>query len=393
MKYTGVTSRGIVSPIFSPGDDLIGAACDAILRASEAEGFPIEDDDIIGITESVVARTQSNYVSCQQIAEDIRAKFGGGTLGIVFPILSRNRFSIVLKAVALGCTKLYVQLSYPDDEVGNALITWDQIDEKGANPYSDSFDEAGFRQLFGNETVHPFTGVDYIEYYKSLSDNIEVIFSNDPTYILNYSQNVLCCDIHTRRRTQRILKQKSSGTILALDEIMNEARDDSGYNSEYGLLGSNMATEDSVKLFPRDSQAVVDGVQARMKELTGKRVEVLVYGDGCFKDPVGGIWEFADPVVSPAFTKRLAGTPNELKMKYVVDNQLRDLTGDDLAEALRREIRQKEENLVGKMTAQGTTPRRYIDLIGSLCDLTSGSGDRGTPIVYIKGYFTNYASE
>ena len=312
-------------------------------------------------------------------------------LGIVFPILSRNRFSIVLKAVALGCTKLYVQLSYPDDEVGNALITWDQIDEKGANPYSDSFDEAGFRQLFGNETVHPFTGVDYIEYYKSLSDNIEVIFSNDPTYILNYSQNVLCCDIHTRRRTQRILKQKSSGTILALDEIMNEARDDSGYNSEYGLLGSNMATEDSVKLFPRDSQAVVDGVQARMKELTGKRVEVLVYGDGCFKDPVGGIWEFADPVVSPAFTKRLAGTPNELKMKYVVDNQLRDLTGDDLAEALRREIRQKEENLVGKMTAQGTTPRRYIDLIGSLCDLTSGSGDRGTPIVYIKGYFTNYA--
>lgn len=393
MKYTGVTSRGIVSPIFSPGDDLIGIACDAILRASEKEGFPIEDDDIIGITESVVARTQSNYVTCQQIAEDIRAKFGGGPLGIVFPILSRNRFSVVLKAIATGCEKLYVQLSYPGDEVGNALITWDQIDEKGVNPYSDSFDEAGFRQLFGNDTVHPFTGVDYIKYYKSLSDNIEVIFSNDPTYVLNYSQNVLCCDIHTRRRTQRILKQKSTGTILALDEIMNEAHDGSGYNSEYGLLGSNMATEESMKLFPRDSQAVVDGVQARLKELTGKRVEVLVYGDGCFKDPVGGIWEFADPVVSPAFTERLAGRPNELKMKYVVDNQLRDLTGDKLAEALRHEIRQKEENLVGKMTAQGTTPRRYIDLIGSLCDLTSGSGDRGTPIVYIKGYFTNYASE
>ncbi len=393
MKYTGVTSRGIVSPMFGQGDDLVSMTCDALLAAAESEGFSIDNDDIIGITESVVARTQGNYATCEQIATDIRQKFGGKTLGIVFPILSRNRFSVLLKAIAMGCEKLYIQLSYPADEVGNALLSWDQLDEKGVNPYSDNFDEAGFRALFGAHTIHPFTGVDYIDYYKSLGKHIEIIFSNDPAYMLNYSKNVLCCDIHSRRRTQRILRNKGAEKVLALDEILTQSVDGSGYNPEFGLLGSNMATENSVKLFPRDCQPVVDQVQARMKERTGKHVEVLIYGDGCFKDPVGGIWEFADPVVAPAFTARLAGTPNELKMKYFADNQLRDLKGEALASALKSEIKQKEQDLTGQMSAQGTTPRRYIDLIGSLCDLTSGSGDRGTPIVFIKGYFTNYASE
>lgn len=393
MKYTGVTARGIVSPMFKQGDDLVSIACDTILEASRQEGFPIEDEDIIGITESVVARTFGNYATCEQIAADIRAKFGGGTLGIVFPILSRNRFSILLRAIAMGCEKLYIQLSYPSDEVGNALLSWDRLDEVGVNPYVDSFDEAGFRRVFGTDTVHPFTGVDYIEFYKSFGDNIELVFSNDPAYILNYSQNVLCCDIHTRRRTQRILQRRGANKVLALDEILTESVNGSGYNPEFGLLGSNMATEHSVKLFPRDAQPVVDSLAQRMFEKTGKKVEVLIYGDGCFKDPVGGIWEFADPVVSPAFTARLSGTPNELKMKYLADNQLQNLTSAEMAHAMRREIKQKEQDLVGKMTAQGTTPRRYIDLIGSLCDLVSGSGDRGTPIIYIKGYFTNYASE
>lgn len=393
LKYTGVTTRGIVSPIFHQGDDLIPMVCDTLLTAAQNEGFAIDDNDVIGITESVVARTQGNYATCTQIATDIRTKFGGQDLGIVFPILSRNRFSILLKAIAMGCEKLYVQLSYPSDEVGNALLSWDQLDEKGINPYSDSFDEPRFRSIFGNETIHPFTGVDYIEFYKSFGKNVQIIFSNDPANILNYTKNVLCCDIHTRRRTQRILQRKGAEKVLALDEVMTKSIDGSGSNPEYGLLGSNMATEQSVKLFPRDCQPVVDGVQQRIKELTGKNVEVLIYGDGCFKDPVGGIWEFADPVVSPAFTPRLSGTPNELKMKYIADNQLGGLFGQELNEAMRREIKQKEQDLVGKMTAQGTTPRRYIDLIGSLCDLISGSGDRGTPIVHIKGYFTNYASE
>ena len=393
MKHTGVTARGIVSPIFSQGDDVVAITCDTIMKAAQAEGFAIDDRDVIGITESVVGRTQGNYASCAQIASDVRAKFGGKDMGIVFPILSRNRFSLLLKAIAMGCEKLYVQLSYPADEVGNALVSWDLMDEKKVNPYSDSFDEAGFRSIFGMETVHPFTGVDYIEFYKSFAPHIEILFSNDPAYMLNYTKNVLCCDIHTRRRTKRILQAKGAERVLCLDEILTESVDGSGYNPQFGLLGSNMATEDRVKLFPRDCQPVVDGIQAKMKELTGKQVEVLIYGDGCFKDPVGGIWEFADPVVSPAYTAGLEGTPNELKMKYFADNQLRDLSGDALADAMRRQIRQKEGSLVGKMTAQGTTPRRFIDLIGSLCDLTSGSGDRGTPIVHIKGYFTNYASE
>ena len=393
MKYTGITSRGIVSPIFRAGDDIVSMTCDAIITAAAEEGFSIDDNDVIGMTESVVARTQSNYATCEQIAQDIRAKFGGEDIGIVFPILSRNRFFILLKAISMGCKKLYVQLSYPSDEVGNALISWDKLDEAGVNPYSDSFDEAGFRKIFGKDTVHPFTGVDYIEYYKSIGDNVEIIFSNDPAYMLNYTKNVLCCDIHTRKRTSRILKSKGAKTVYALDEILTQSIDGSGYNPQYGLLGSNMSTESTVKLFPRDCQPIVDGVQAQMKARTGKHVEVMVYGDGCFKDPVGGIWEFADPVVAPAFTAGLNGTPNELKMKYFADNQLKELSGEELAEEMRRQIKAKDQNLVGNMAAEGTTPRRYIDLIGSLCDLTSGSGDRGTPIIHIKGYFTNYATD
>ncbi|MDR2932656.1 MAG: coenzyme F420-0:L-glutamate ligase [Oscillospiraceae bacterium] len=392
MNYTGVTARGIISPIYKQGDDLVSGVCDSIMAASKGEGFMIDDGDIIGITESVVARTQGNYATCAQIAADIKNKFGGEDLGIVSPILSRNRFSVLLKAIAMGCRKLTIQLSYPADEVGNALVSMDQLDEKGVNPYSDSFDEAGFRAMFGNETVHPFTGVDYIDVYKSFGDHIEVVFSNDPAYILNYTKNVLCCDIHTRRRTSRIVKNKGGARVCTLEDILSESVDGSGYNREYGLLGSNMATEDSVKLFPRDCEPVVTGVQREMKARTGKDIEVLIYGDGCFKDPVGGIWELADPVVSPSFTQRLSGTPNEIKMKYFADNELAGLSGDALAEAMKTKIRGKDSNLVGSMTAQGTTPRRYTDLIGSLCDLVSGSGDRGTPVIFIKGYFTNFAS-
>lgn len=393
MKCTGVTSRGIMTPIFKQGDDPISMTCDAVLSAAQQEGFAIDNDDIIGVTESVVARTQGNYATCEQIAADVRAKFGGGDMGIVFPILSRNRFAIILKALAMSCEKLYIQLSYPADEVGNALLSLELLDEKGVNPYRDNFDEAGFRRVFGKQTVHPFTGVDYIEFYKSFGDNIEIIFSNDPAYILNYTKNVLCCDIHSRYRTESILKRSGANIVFAMDEILTQSVDGSGCNEQYGLLGSNMATENSVKLFPRNCQAIVDGIQARMKELTGKNVEVLVYGDGCFKDPVGGIWEFADPVVAPAFTPRLSGTPNEIKIKYFADNQFSDLSGDALQNAMREQIKHKGQDLSGKKEALGTTPRRYVDLIGSLCDLTSGSGDKGTPVIHIKGYFSNYASE
>ena len=392
MRYTGVTARGIVSPIFRQGDNLVETVCDTILTASENEGFAIDDSDIIAVTESIVARTQGNYATCEQIATDVKAKLGGESVGVVFPILSRNRFSVLLRSIAMGCKKLYVQLSYPSDEVGNGLISYDILDEKGVNPYSDSFNESEFRAMFGS-TVHPFTGVDYIEYYKSLGTNIEIVFSNDPSYILKYTDNVLCCDIHTRRRTKRILAAKGAKRIFALDDILTESIDCSGFNSDYGLLGSNMATEDSVKLFPRDCDPIVQGIQAGIKARTGKNVEVLVYGDGCFKDPVGGIWEFADPVVAPAFTSGLAGTPNELKIKYFADNELSGLSGEELAAAMRQRILEKENNLVGEIAAQGTTPRRYVDLIGSLCDLVSGSGDRGTPVIYIKGYFTNFAAE
>lgn len=392
MKHTGVTSRGIILPIFRQGDDLVSETCQSILNAAQAENFAIEDGDIIGITESVVARTQGNYATCEQIAADIREKFGGKTLGIVFPILSRNRFSVLLKAISMACETLYVQLAFPSDEVGNGLISWDLMDEKKVNPYSDSFTEEEFRKVFDGEIRHPFTGVDYLAFYKSIGSNIKLLFSNDPAYVLNYTSNVLCCDIHTRKRTKRIIKAAGGQIVLGLDDILNNSVDGSGYNPDYGLLGSNMSTEDTVKLFPRECNAIVTALQQEMKVRTGKKVEVLVYGDGCFKDPIGGIWELADPVVSPAYTAGLEGTPNELKMKYFADNQLSDLSGEALTKAMQERIREKEASLTGSMTAQGTTPRRYTDLIGSLCDLTSGSGDRGTPCVYIKGYFTNFAS-
>ncbi|MCL2507810.1 MAG: coenzyme F420-0:L-glutamate ligase [Oscillospiraceae bacterium] len=392
MRFTGVTARGIITPIFKQGDDLIKEICESVLRASAREGFAIGDGDIIGVTEAVVARTQGNYATCGQIASDIRQKLGGKDTGAVFPILSRNRFSVILKAIAMGCEKLYVQLSYPADEVGNSLISMDQIDQKGVNPYSDSFTYREFRDIFG-ETVHRFTGVDYIEHYKGLSDNIELIFSNDPRTILGYTKNVLNCDIHTRFRTQRVLKSSGAERSYRLDEILTGSVDGSGNNPRYGLLGSNKATEDKIKLFPKDTDIFVSKLCAALREATGKSVEVMVYGDGGFKDPVGGIWELADPVVSPSHTDRLKGTPNELKMKYFADNEFAELSGDALDAAMKKRIREKDGSLVGDMQAQGTTPRQITDLLGSLCDLVSGSGDRGTPVVLIQGYFTNFATE
>lgn len=393
MRTTGVISRGILTPIFKQGDDLVSMVCDSVLAAAKEEPFAVQDGDIIGITEAVVGRTQGNYASCEQIAKDLKAKFGGEELGIVFPILSRNRFSILLKAMAQSTKKLYVQLSYPSDEVGNELVSLDKVDEKGVNPYSDVFDEAGFRKVFGYDTVHPFTGIDYIDFYKSYGAHIELLFANDPRAILKYSKQVLCCDIHSRRRTQRLIKAADEqANVLVMDDILASSVDGSGY-SNYGLLGSNKATENTVKLFPRDTQQVVDAIAQTMKARTGKRVEVLVYGDGCFKDPVGGIWELADPVVSPAYTAGLSGTPNELKIKYIADNEFAALSGEDLSKALRERIAKKDNaSLVGNMQAEGTTPRQISDLVGSLCDLTSGSGDRGTPVVYIQNYFKNYAS-
>ena len=393
MRTTGVTSRGIICPIFQQGDDLAGEIVKSILAARDNEGFELNDGDIVGVTEAVVGRTQGNYATTEQIAADVKAKLGGKDMGIVFPILSRNRFSVLLKGLSMACEKLYVQLSYPGDEVGNQLVSIDEADEKGVNPYSDSFDEAGFRAVFGNNTVHRFTGVDYIEFYKSFGDNIEILFSNDPKYILNYTKNVLCCDIHSRFRTQRRIKAADeNANVWRIDQILNESVDGSGW-SEYGLLGSNKATENKVKLFPRDCAAFVADLHAKLKEATGKNIECMVYGDGCFKDPVGGIWELADPVVSPAHTPRLVDTPNELKMKYFADNEFADLSGEELAKAMREKIRAKDADLVGNMQSEGTTPRQLTDLLGSLCDLTSGSGDRGTPVVLIQGYFTNYASE
>lgn len=393
MRYTGVTSRGIIMPIFKEGDDLVSLIRDGLIKASREEGFELQDRDVLGVTEAVVARTQGNYATVQQIADDVRKKLGGEDMGIVFPILSRNRFAIMLRALSMSCKKLYVQLSYPSDEVGNHLISVDEMDGKKVNPYSDSFDEKGFRDVFGFDTVHPFTGVDYIEYYKSLGKNIEIVFSNDPCYILKYTKNVINCDIHTRKRTKRILKAGGAERVFSLDDIMTASVEGSGYNEKYGLLGANKATEEKVKLFPRDCQSFVDRLQQELTKATGKKLEVMIYGDGGFKDPVGGIWELADPVVSPAYTEGLKGTPNELKMKYFADNDLKDLSGQALAEAMKEKIKAKDSNLVGKMTSQGTTPRQLTDLLGSLCDLTSGSGDRGTPVVLIQNYFTNYATE
>ena len=394
MRYTGVTSRGIITPIFQQGDDLVSSIVTSVKEASENEGFSLNDGDIVGVTEAVVARTQGNYATTDQIAADVRAKLGGEDVGIVFPIMSRNRFSVVLKGIAMGCKKLYVQLSYPSDEVGNLLVDRDIFDEAGVNPYTDSFTEKEFRKLFGKDkTIHRFTGVDYIEYYKSFGDSIEIIFSNDPTYILKYTGNVLNCDIHTRKRTQRLLKNAGAERSFRLDELLTSSVMGSGYCEEYGLLGSNKATEDKVKLFPRDTQTFVDNLASALKAGTGKNIEVLIYGDGGFKDPVGGIWELADPVVSPAHTKRLVGTPNELKMKYFADNDFASLSGEKLADSMKEQIRKKDGSLVGNMKSEGTTPRQLTDLIGSLCDLTSGSGDRGTPVVLIQGYFTNFATE
>ena len=393
MRYTGVTSRGIITPIFRQGDDLVSLVRDSLIAAAENEGFQLQDRDVVGVTEAVVARTQGNYATVQQIAEDVRQKLGGEDMGIIFPIMSRNRFAIMLRAISMSCKKLYLQLSFPSDEVGNRLISDEEMDRKGINPYTDSFDERGFRAIFGNNTIHPFTGIDYVNYYKSLGSNIEIVFSNDPRYILHYTKNVLNCDIHTRVRTKRILKENGAERVFSLDDIMTAPVEGSGYNEKFGLLGANKATEEKVKLFPRDCQNFVDSLQKSLFEATGKKLEVMIYGDGGFKDPVGGIWELADPVISPAFTEGLRGTPNELKMKYFADNELKDLSGQKLADAMREKIRAKDSDLKGAMNSQGTTPRQLTDLLGSLCDLTSGSGDRGTPVILIQNYFTNYATE
>ncbi len=393
LRYTGVTARGIIAPVFRQGDDLIAAVCKSVKDAAENEGFALQNGDVVAVTEAVVARTQGNYATCEQIAADIKLKLGGKDMGILFPIMSRNRFSVLLKAIAMSCEKLTIQFSYPADEMGNAFIDRNEMDDRGINPYAQNFSEQELRAIFGNNTIHRFTGVDYIQFYKSFSDKIEIVFSNDPKYILNFTKNVLNCDIHTRFRSQKILKASGAQRSYRLDEIMTSPVDGSGYNSLYGLLGSNKATEDKVKLFPRDTDAFVADLYAALKKTTGKSIEVMVYGDGGFKDPVDGIWELADPVISPSYTPRLSGTPNELKMKYFADNDFEMLTGDELAMAMKEKIRQKDADLVGSMQAQGTTPRRLTDLLGSLCDLTSGSGDRGTPIVLIQGYFNNFATE
>ena len=392
MQSTGVVARGIVTPIFKQGDDLQGKICDCLLEAAKNEGFKLSQGDIVAVTEAVVGRVQGNYASIAQISGEVRVKFGGGPLGIVFPILSRNRFANVLAGIAGGCDKLYIQLSYPCDEVGNKLVDISICDDKGVNPYSDNFTESQFRAIFGMNTVHSFTGVDYIEHYRGIAKNCEIVFSNDPRYILNYTKNILCCDIHTRKRSQSLIKKAGADICLCLDDLLTEPFDGSGY-SEFGLLGSNKATEDSVKLFPRNTKEFVINLQRELKRRTGVAPEVMVYGDGCFKDPVVGIWELADPVVSPAFTDGLTGTREELKIKYIADNDYADLSGDTLTESIRDRIKAKQGSLVGNMVSEGTTPRRIHDLVGSLCDLVSGSGDRGTPIVLVQNYFKNYASE
>ena len=395
-RFVGTTSRGIRLPIVKQGDDLAKIVVDSVLLASENEPFALNDRDVIAITESVVARTQGNYASVDNIAKDIRNKFGKGTIGVIFPILSRNRFAILLKGFARGADKIVLMLSYPSDEVGNALLTYDQLDEKGVNPYSDVLTLEKYRELFGHN-VHEFTGVDYIDYYVDLikkeNCEVEVIFANQHKAILDYTKKVLTCDIHTRKRTKRVLKEKGAEIVLGLDDIMTSPIDGSGYNEKYGLLGSNKATEETVKLFPRAGQELVETVQKEILKKTGKHVEVMVYGDGAFKDPQGKIWELADPVVSPFFTEGLKGTPNELKLKLLADNEFKDLKGEALKEAIRQKIKEKEGSLVGKMASEGTTPRQLTDLIGSLCDLTSGSGDKGTPVVLVQGYFVNYSQD
>ncbi len=396
-RMLGTVSMGVRAPIIRQGDNLAEIVTDSIMQAIKEDGLTPRDRDVVAMTESIVARAQGNYCSVDDIAADVRAKFGGETVGVIFPILSRNRFSICLRGIAKGCKKVILMLSYPSDEVGNHLIDLDSLDEKHINPYSDVLTAAQFRELFGY-VKHPFTGVDYIEYYTQLVEECgaeaEVILANDPRAILPYTKNVLNCDIHTRERTKRLLRAAGAERVFGMDEIMTESINGSGYNARYGLLGSNKSTEDSIKLFPRECQDLVDDIQKRLLEKTGKHMEVMVYGDGAFKDPVGKIWELADPVVSPAYTAGLEGTPNELKLKYLADNAFADLSGEALKEAIKEKINEKDgSSLVGNMAAQGTTPRRLTDLIGSLCDLTSGSGDKGTPIIYIQGYFDNYTNE
>ena len=392
----GTVSRGLRAPIIRQGDNIVDIVVNTVLEASASDGFTVRDKDIVAMTEAIVARAQGNYASVDDIATDVRAKFGGGTVGVILPILSRNRFAICLRGIAKGAKKVVLMLSYPSDEVGNHLISLDQLDEKGVNPYTDVLSLEKYRELFGYEK-HRFTGIDYVEYYENLikesGAECEIIFANDPRAVLKYTKNVLNCDIHSRFRTKRLLKNAGVEINYGIDEILNAPVNGSGYNPEYGLLGSNKATEDTVKLFPKDCQPIVDAIQEKLLEKTGKRVEVMVYGDGAFKDPVGKIWELADPIVSPAFTVGLEGTPNELKLKYLADNEFAGLSGEALREAIKGKIHEKDSDLVGKMASEGTTPRQLTDLIGSLCDLTSGSGDKGTPIVYIQGYFDNYTTE
>ncbi|AYV34712.1 coenzyme F420-0:L-glutamate ligase [Erysipelothrix rhusiopathiae] len=393
-RKIGTVSRGVRCPIIREGDDLAQIVTESILEAGKSENFDVRDRDIIALTESIVARAQGNYVSVDAIAKDVNKKMEGGTVGVIFPILSRNRFSICLRGIAKGVDKVVLMLSYPSDEVGNELVSLDQLDASGINPYSDVLSLEQYRSLFG-ENKHPFTGIDYVAYYASIIEEagteVEIIFSNNPRTILDYTDKVLACDIHTNARTKRILRDNGAKIVCGLDDILNESVDGSGYNERYGLLGSNKSTEDSVKLFPRECTDLVEDIQKRMLEATSKHVEVMVYGDGAFKDPIGKIWELADPTVSPAYTTGLEGTPNELKLKYLADNDFKDLQGEDLKKAIESHIKDKDDNLVGNMAAQGTTPRRLVDLIGSLCDLTSGSGDKGTPIVFVQGYFDNFA--
>lgn len=392
-RRVGTISRGIRCPIIREGDNMVDICVNSVLEAAEYEGFELRDRDVIAMTESIVARAQGNYCTIQDIADDVKAKLGGETVGVIFPILSRNRFSIVLKGIAMGAKKVVIMLSYPSDEVGNALITYDQLDESGVNPYSDVLTVEKYRELFG-ENKHEFTGVDYVDYYTKLVEDagaeVEIIFANQAKTILDYTDCVINCDIHTRARTKRILKAAGAKVVCGMDDLMNAPVNGSGCNEKYGLLGSNKSTEDKIKLFPRECTDLVEAVQAQILEKTGKHVEVMVYGDGAFKDPQGKIWELADPVVSPAYTSGLIGTPNELKLKYLADNDFANLSGAELKEAISKSIKAKEANLVGNMASQGTTPRQLTDLLGSLCDLTSGSGDKGTPIILVQGYFDNY---
>ncbi len=394
-RKIGTVSRGVRCPIIREGDNLVDIVVNSVLEAAESEGFELRNRDVIGITESIVARAQGNYATVEDIAADVKAKTGGETVGVIFPITSRNRFAINLKGIAMGCKKVVLMLSYPSDEVGNALLTYDQIDEAGINPYSDVLTLEKYRELFG-ENIHEFTGVDYVAYYgniiKEAGADVEIIFANQAKTILDYTDCVITCDIHTRARTKRILKAAGAKVVLGLDDIMNATVNGSGYNEKYGLLGSNKATEDKIKLFPKECKDLVVDIQASLLEKTGKHIEVMVYGDGAFKDPQGKIWELADPVVSPAFTDGLIGTPNELKLKYLADNDFANLSGAELKEAISNSIKAKKDNLVGNMASQGTTPRQLTDLIGSLCDLTSGSGDKGTPVILIQGYFDNFTT-